>query len=431
MIFKINKLQILFLLLLTVFLFFSYISQIAFVFLILIGLLVFNHQKLEYIFAIYIVSCFSGDFFLSSIEGVTMNRFLYFFLLASIISRLNKNKFLSSSNNISKNRFVIVSIFLFLITSTISLLLSNGGNLKGYILFVQNLLLLFLSTYLVVNIKKLFSFIFWIVLFSFMIFLIELYFTFDFSLLNKRFVFREINASRFSMFLCNLGVFFLITFFYGSAKTPLKIISILSLLLILGLIFISGSRTSFISLAFVAFMLGFLNNNSKIQKYFTIISLLIAINFLFNSYFSELKVAERFLFSEFENTGGVQVRRSSISLIVSSIIPENFFFGVGLGGQNVIDALQKISYVDKPAHNFLIDLFAQLGLFGFITMLYFVTKLIRKLAKHINNHDAITCLAMVSSSLILGFGETIFTEKFFWNGIIMSVLTLKFINKTT
>lgn len=98
------------------------------------------------------------------------------------------------------------------------------------------------------------------------------------------------------------------------------------------------------------------------------------------------------------------------------VIPQHLWFGVGLGGGNVIASLTHVDTLyHKPAHNIVIDLITQLGVVGILVYGSFFVLTYRCAKRVPFEHSLVFAFAaMFVVSIGIGIGETMFFNKLLW-----------------
>jgi len=96
--------------------------------------------------------------------------------------------------------------------------------------------------------------------------------------------------------------------------------------------------------------------------------------------------------------------------------PKYLLLGVGIGGKSEIKALGNVPFIfQKPAHNLFLSLLVELGLVGLMAYtMFFITTLLKGLRSFKKNSLIIPFLAMFVLSIFMGIGEPMFTRKIFW-----------------
>jgi len=115
--------------------------------------------------------------------------------------------------------------------------------------------------------------------------------------------------------------------------------------------------------------------------------------------------------------------------LIPKTIEDGLFFGFGFGAENVL-SIAKQNSLKYTAHNFLIDMFVQMGLTGIVLFFTYFFVLANKLFKSIHCRNILIPIMILLTAIINGMGETVFTEKFFWNGIALAWLYLNNITIT-
>ena len=98
------------------------------------------------------------------------------------------------------------------------------------------------------------------------------------------------------------------------------------------------------------------------------------------------------------------------------VIPQHLWFGVGLGGGNVIASLARVDTLyHMPAHNIIIDLMTQLGIVGLLAYGSFFVLTYRHGKRASLKHPlALAFAAMFVVSIGIGIGETMYFNKLLW-----------------
>lgn len=106
------------------------------------------------------------------------------------------------------------------------------------------------------------------------------------------------------------------------------------------------------------------------------------------------------------------------SNLLRYVIPQHLWFGVGLGGKNVIVSLANVvstPYYLRPAHNIVIDLLTQLGVVGLLAYgCFFVLTYRRAVRASILYPAALPFVVIFVTSIGIGIGETMVSNKLLW-----------------
>ena len=225
-------------------------------------------------------------------------------------------------------------------------------------------------------------------------------------------------------------VFSLILFYFGKfSNTNKKFLIYLLLFVTFILIFLSGSRTSFVSSIIVVLIFSISRKNVSIIKMMTGIMTLALLTWLsFKILGSSIDIIlSRFSIDYIIDTQGAR-RFTLWKLYLDYVIPNHLFFGVGIGGTAEVIALQKyyptVSYIYlKPAHNMFLELIIQFGIFGFSLFMAFFANIfmkyikLRKCEKEIKYGLVIIFLCLI----LMSIGEPMFFSKPFW--IVISLIS--------
>jgi len=178
-------------------------------------------------------------------------------------------------------------------------------------------------------------------------------------------------------------VFLIYIFLKYDFNIKLKILFYFVYLVNLLGLFCSVSRSSFLALAvsFVIILFGVVagNNKEALRKFcfLSVISLLLFFSmfFVFKPIFlSRLDIDSR-LESKSINERVEQIDHSG------QTIKDNFWFGVGFGSyhQSILDRNQNLEpYEAQPVHNFFLLSLAEIGIWGFIFLIWFIFYFLRK-----------------------------------------------------
>lgn len=416
-----NKILFIYSIVLVILLYGVHYFNNATLFFILIGGVSFLVLKPIYIIPVYFISSLSGSFFVAP-EGLgSVSRYLSVILILSLLINAIRNKSLGKKSVLNDILIAILIIFNFISSAT-----SITASFSSFFVMLQNLLVLYLfSKFYTKKVDVIFNILFISFLITFGLILLELYFQgFNFYAIQGRLSINEdVNENRFGMMLVQIGVISLLPLFLDKYSKIKKLLSLLTFPIILILIILTGSRTSFLAVLLTVFIVYFfIYKNFNFGKLF--------IFFLFSFFFfyvwdflvENIPFMYRFSINTATETGGFENRFYSISLLFKNVIPEHLLFGIGLGGENTLVALHKYGYNLKPAHNIIIDTITQIGLVGFLLYFILFFKIIKKLVKCIKiNYIMYMPVLIIIAAFLNGIGETLFFEKFLWNGLALGV----------
>ena len=136
----------------------------------------------------------------------------------------------------------------------------------------------------------------------------------------------------------------------------------------------AGSRASFFGLSIGMFLV-YMRFKFKQKRLLITILTVIIFSSLILIFFTNNEISQqlgRFSLTEIVYSSGSN-RFTAYPVIIQELIPKYFFSFVGIAGQEI--ALLKMGYnvlYYPAAHNFIISSFAELGLLGFLVMMYLI-----------------------------------------------------------
>lgn len=241
-------------------------------------------------------------------------------------------------------------------------------------------------------------------------------------LINQRLSIKEVNSNRLAMAIAQvimILVFAIVTFIKKMKKLFLFFLATL----VSGLFFsmlLTGSRTAFLAvlLSSISIILLTLNGKNK-RKLVLGIFILIFISlsiYKFTNGYDFQGVFRRFTLENIEESRGTHRINNSV-LIIKYVIPHNFYWGVGIGADNVKVALGSHNPLFKnAAHNIIIDPLSQIGIFGFLALWYMIIFVLKKSNRTFKDGNYLIGLplSLLLVSLFNGIGETMYTTRFIW-----------------
>jgi len=237
--------------------------------------------------------------------------------------------------------------------------------------------------------------------------------SFDFTRFS---VMDDLNYNRFGMMTAQL-MFFSV---FGVIKLrQYKILALMPLLLGgLLLIFLSGSRTSLVAFVLAIIYIVLPRLNLKTWIYITM-GILLFVRITPNVT-SDLRVKtlERYYLEDIEETGG-SGRFEIWSILVPEVLRKSPLLGIGYGSRNVYEFAHSLG-VRHSAHNMILDVFIQLGIGGVFTFTAIIFTVIQAIRKILVIKIKVVMIGGVIFYLVLGLGETIFVENFFWNFLALA-----------
>jgi|LSQX01.1.fsa_nt_gb hypothetical protein len=377
------------------------------------GLLIFSPM---YILPVYIISSLSSDYFIAG-EGLGISRFLGVIVIVSGLIYMLRNRRLLNRNN-SRYLFIISIFCLF------SSVFSLTGSLHPFFLFVQYFaIVLVLSQFRNVNLETITR----LFIISAIMTIFVLAFTLKENLLTvqaQRLTTSEaVNENRFAMMLAQLASIIYTAFLISRKKRFQMLVLISILLLTFFMLVLSGSRSATFGIAASIILITFYLFKKQAKKFILPVSVMLVFGYFFVTEIQQMEIPllERFTVDNIKDTGGGKVRIDTWNKLIPITLEKRMLFGYGFGAVNIYELARENGF-HHSAHNFLIDIFLQTGIFGitlFFSYFYFVAK---RMKNYLHNPLIYIPVMILLTALFNGIGETIFTEKLFWNGIALSWL---------
>lgn len=196
---------------------------------------------------------------------------------------------------------------------------------------------------------------------------------------------------------------------------------VLPYLIAFEILFATGSRTSILVSIIVLFLLIFFFSHYSFRKKILWGIFVAFFGFFVLSFISGLfgSIADRFDTSAIVSEGA-SGRFFTWSALISNVIPNNFWIGIGFGNENLF----ALGYT-ADADNILMDLLSQVGIIG--TMLFF--GIIYKYGKTMivllrDNKYLLLPFILFISVLITGIGESVFDSEPIWCCMLFSQLAI-------
>lgn len=135
-------------------------------------------------------------------------------------------------------------------------------------------------------------------------------------------------------------------------------------------------------------------------------------------------LAYRFSLDTIIKTGGTG-RLPIWEIVWKHAFLKNPIFGVGFGGENIVDILYAYGENHSGTHNMFLDILGQTGLFGFIYLFVgLFWKIKQSIKLDITNGYSITPILLIACCIGNGIGENIWTERFTWVAISLLIYTI-------
>ena len=377
------------------------------------ALLLFNPV---FILPVFIISSLGNTLF--AYDGISVSRIIGFLLIVACLMNQIRNRI-----PIKKMGFIFLVIFF--IYAFISSAFSITGSFVSFIVFMQNLVIVFLLSQLRnINLYNLS----WILIVSSIITIILFSFWFKENIIElgiqRLSISEDTSINRLATMISQLIAILFTGFLIPGKNKLMKIILFSTMLIGITLIIFTGTRSALIAIivSIVIITLYFFNNYRK--KVLVYLPLIILVGYLFINQLqeSDFHVLKRFTFEEVQDDGG-SGRIGVWKALVPKTFEDGLFFGFGFGAENVYYLAKQYGF-RFSAHNLFIDMFIQMGLTGLILFFTYFFILAKKLLKSIDNPYILVPVMILLTGLINGIGETVFLEKFFWNGIALAWLYL-------
>jgi len=383
------------------------------------ALLLFNPL---FMLPVFLISSLGNNFF--AYDGVSISRIVGFMLIVGCLMTQIRE------GTLIKKRMVL-TLLVFLIYSFISSTFSITGSFYSFVGFSQILIIVFfLGQFRNVDLNNLS----WMIITASSITIILFLFWF-----KENFI--ELSVQRLSvsegssinrlatMFAQLIAIVFAGLFISGKSKLT-NIIFVSIMLLGLSMIVLTGTRSALIAIIVSIVIITFYYLKKFTMRIAIYLPLIFLLGYLFVNQIEQLdsSLLERFTVDKLQDDGG-SGRLNNWKTLVPKTIEDGLFFGFGFGAENsyYIANLNGLRY---SAHNFLIDMFIQMGLTGLILFLTYFYSLAKKLVKSIDNPHILVPVMILLTGVLNGVGETVFLEKFFWNGIALGWLYLNNVPNT-
>ena len=376
-------------------------------------------EKPEFLLPVVLISSLLGDYFIAY-KGIGMSRLtIIVYILLSFFHFLKNRQKISV---LSVLFLVLASLF-----SLISAITSVTGILTPAISFVLNLVMLFcMANQRVENRDSFirnFKFSLWI--FSFFLFVRIMLLSNNF-MNSTRLMFYGVNPNGLAMCFSQVIVFLLMFAYFEKNKFHMAV-SIFFIIIDAYFLSLTGSRSAVVAtmVAVILLLLIGFRGKSFFQYCLMITAIVVTIAlgyYLLGKYAPHL--LERFTVEDIVSTGGTN-RLDIWEAAWKYVIPDNWLFGVGLGGGNPIHAMQ--FYVEQAlgVHNLYITVLTQIGVFGSIFFYSFWIKCLSKGIKNSRQDSFVKIpLFLILTAFLNGVGEDVYLERFLWFSAGLVFLTV-------
>lgn len=369
----------------------------------------------------YMMSSLSTSYFAVS-EGMGAGRYMTILLIISyFISSIRKGE------NVLQDKYFGI-IFVLIVSCFFSALIGPAQDYNTPIQMTMNLIVfLFIQKMEDVKINRLISHI--VIAFSLLAVSI-----FAEAMMNSVFLFEQryqgvgadddagVNSNRMAIMLEQCGAMCIACFMYYK-NYIVKGFLLACVFACVFVIIATGSRTGLIALLVaIAFSIIVIGGVDKRKIVIPFLCLLVSAYFLV-VYLSSVNspVLERFTFSSVDETGG-SGRREGSYIIMTKFFPDNFLFGSGIGGANMLYYSGKYGF-SSLCHNIIYDPLSQLGILIYCLFLYFLIPVYKKIYIFIKKNPSVSVFGGLFVAITInGIGETIFYEKYFWNDLALCLL---------
>lgn len=241
-----------------------------------------------------------------------------------------------------------------------------------------------------------------------------------------------VNSNSVGKGICILIIIILAHFLIKGFKG--KFVHIALILVSILLLFLTGSRTSFVAflIAGIIIVLYWMKLNAKkIWKAALIIGIaVVGFYFVYNYLLEALpSLMQRFTFKdtlEDGGTGRVDVWKAYIEVY----LPEYWFIGVGFDPLNLFHAIKKVNGIGHGAHNHIIDMLASTGIVGLMLYSWMHIKGLRIGSSYAKTDITILLpWSMLIATLLLGIGENVLRGRILWLSLALIVVFKNLIDK--
>lgn len=353
----------------------------------------------------YITSLF-GDYFVA-FAGIGMSRVItIIFIIAVLIKRAKIDV-----------RLFFISMFLGGYCF-ISCMFSSAGITKQFFVLILNIgVLLMMYAIRIVNYTTILR-LMRIVVLIMAAYMFLMIITGNAVYLYKRLIWDySLNSNSLGMAVAQMIVMLLaISFNKEIVQRP--IVSYFAIIIMFYILLLTGSRTALLSAVAavcVTFLyLGMTNRIHGKSMLYVIAPVIILIVLFYVIQNANIAVLKRLTIAAVVETGGTG--RTDIWLAaMTNIFPQHPIFGIGFGGNNVLNALYGIVSKNVGIHNMYISLLVQVGIVGAAGFLGVFFCHFYKIVKSIKlDIRMILPAMMLLAGFINGFGEEVFNERFMW-----------------
>lgn len=371
-----------------------------------------------YILPVYIISSLSSDYFVAA-DGIGISRIVGFvIIIGGIIYQYRKNY------PFRKKDLMFFSLIFFY--AYLSSFISITHSFYTFISLAQFIIIIvLLGQFRDLNLQNLSR----ILIISAAVTIIALAFTLQDNLISiqtQRLTTGEnVNENRFAMMLAQLNAMIFAGIILFNKKRILQLSLIIILILGYFMLILSGSRSATLGISgSIIIILFYFIKHQKVYRSLIMLFFIVIIGFVFIKQIQQLNIPfiNRFSVGSVVESRGSQ-RLDAIQKLTPITLNNSPLFGYGIGGDNGY-ALAHLYGIGHPPHNFIIDMLIQTGVIGVFLFFSFFKYIGIRLKNSLNNLNILLPVMILLTGFINGIGETIYLEKFFWNGIALGLLYL-------
>lgn len=354
-----------------------------------------------------IMAALLGDFFVIT-QGQGISRYL---VLIIVFGYILQRKFFLRANAVNKKLSVFLLIFL--PYNLLTCIISVTGSVTPFItLSLDIILMMIIANTRADNIYALLKNVgASVIIFGLLLFGLSLSVG---GLKSTEIIFDEaLNPNGISMAVAQIAAYSYACLFIKKIQVNKRFL-VINIIAMFITVLLNGSRTSLLALALMMIILPMIyKQNNKRSLYMGFISIIIIIVIYF---FIQVNSD---IFSIFTLSGvagdTLSDRFIILNIVATKIIPNNLFFGVGLGQDNVVSVVS--NYLSRPhqAHNIILAILAETGVIGFLLYGGFFTSSLKVFIKNLKENELMLVpLSMTIVALLNGIGEDMFHKRFFW-----------------
>jgi O-antigen ligase len=363
----------------------------------------------EYLLPTVLISSLLGDYFVA-FSGIGMSRVtVLIYIFFSVIHMFKEKKGIAKS--------MILALFWVSAYCFMSAYTSLTGQVKPAVTMILNLTMMFSMANQFVNNRNVFI---TNLQYSIWVFCIYMIFAFltgrGISYYANRLVITGTNSNALGMCMAIIIVF-LLARSYTEANEKTSFWNICFAITSSIILCLTGSRSALIGATVSSVvMVMFMGKTGTWKKRITtllLLGLLFYIGYKFLENYAP-EILMRFTVESVESKGGTG-RVDIWKAVIQNVIPYHVWFGVGLGGENTIQAMAPYVSSALGVHNMYITILMQTGIIGCVIFYCFWIKCLRTGVSYRRlDHFIDVPMLMCLSLFVNGIGEEVFDERFLW-----------------